>query len=402
MPRSTPQLITSTPKPLTKSNKNNRNNNQSIKQKGFCSSYSEANILHQQQAHRHINTTTGYRSNLLRLISGSTAIQYVAPRAAAGISNAVVMDESARNNTNFQPNNVSKNFAGGDRRESTSDALEADRLPHFSSEDNKHKEDIDEMGVEKEDSIEHDDKHDDETIDMETINSRPMMFRRRYYAHLRNINADDTAKSVPEITEPTPDKSSDCSEETTPSTSMVDRYAGSVERILQMMNSHNVARSQIPLDSCRLLLGAGDGASGSPGSDSSPDETTTAALARHRPCPYSYYALFFMLAANVFGFALSLSFQVMMMLKLNGDRLLLRAWHVWSDSVVHGRRQQTAGTSGNDGNAMLRYAILLPVFAVGLVAYAIVWLLFYVNRFLLSAVPNRVAQLINFNIQIVY
>lgn len=105
---------------------------------------------------------------------------------------------------------------------------------------------------------------------------------------------------------------------------------------------------------------------------------------------YSYYALFFMVLSNLIGFGLSLTFQVLLFLKANADRFLCKSWSHWKKAGLLQRE-----------NNLLTLSLLIPVVIVVCLAYAIIWTCFGINKFLLTEVPDRVAQMICFNFRIV-
>lgn len=105
---------------------------------------------------------------------------------------------------------------------------------------------------------------------------------------------------------------------------------------------------------------------------------------------YSYYALFFMVMSNFIGFGLSLTFQMLLFMKANADRFLHRSWQHW----------KSAGSLHCDNN-MLTLILLIPVLILVCCAYGFIWACFGINKFLLTAVPDRVANMINYNIRIV-
>lgn len=104
---------------------------------------------------------------------------------------------------------------------------------------------------------------------------------------------------------------------------------------------------------------------------------------------YSYYALFFMVMSNLIGFGLSLTFQVLLILKRNADRFLNKSWIHWKNAGIFQRE-----------NNLLALCLLIPIVIVVGLAYAIIWTCFGINKFLLTEVPDRVDQLISFKIRI--
>lgn len=157
-------------------------------------------------------------------------------------------------------------------------------------------------------------------------------------------------------------------------------YESRVDQILKIMNTaesdykHRIRvtskSSQQPLPQMQQSLEM-------PGTTTSPDN-------------YSFYALVFMVASNLVGFTLSLSYQVLLFLKLNADRFLHKSW-------VHCRNVSVLGTEHN----IVTLVLMLPLILVVLLLYLSIWAAFNVNRLLLTTVPDRLADMINFNIQIV-
>lgn len=105
---------------------------------------------------------------------------------------------------------------------------------------------------------------------------------------------------------------------------------------------------------------------------------------------YSFYALFFMIASNVVGLLLSLSYQVLLFFKVNADRFLNNSWSHWQNATVLQRE-----------NNIMTLIIMLPVILLVLMAYVSIWLAYNLNRLMLTSVPDRLADAINFNIHIV-
>lgn len=105
---------------------------------------------------------------------------------------------------------------------------------------------------------------------------------------------------------------------------------------------------------------------------------------------YSFYALFFMVGSNLVGLLLSLTYQVLLFLKLNADHFLYKSWQQWQNaSIVQGE------------NNILVLMMMLPLLLFVMITYASVWAAFSVNRMLLTSVPDRLADMINFNIHII-
>lgn len=109
-----------------------------------------------------------------------------------------------------------------------------------------------------------------------------------------------------------------------------------------------------------------------------------------QPSNYSYYSLLFMLISNVCGVVLSLTFRILLFLHINAYHFLARLWSHWQLSDIT-----------RTGNNCLLYVILMPVMAILLIGYICIFAMVTLNRWLLTAVPNRVAQFISFDIQIV-
>lgn len=150
-------------------------------------------------------------------------------------------------------------------------------------------------------------------------------------------------------------------------------YDSRVDKILQIMNTAETDYSKH-----RIRLTTAQSANGD---------------AKHSPAPanrYSYYALFFMVISNIVGVALSLNYQVLLFLKLNADRFLGQSWQ-------HCQNVTLLRTENN----IVTLLLMLPLIVVVLLAYVTIWAAYNLNRLLLTTVPDRLAQLINFNIQIV-
>lgn len=143
-------------------------------------------------------------------------------------------------------------------------------------------------------------------------------------------------------------------------------YEKNIDKILKFMNSDEYELAHVSADSLKSKLNAADIGN------------------------YSYYALFFMVISNFIGFGLSLTFQVLLFLKANADRFLNKSWVNW----------KSAGSWQCDNN-MLTLILLIPVLILVCSAYGFIWACFGVNKFLLTTVPDRVAQMINFNVRIV-
>lgn len=144
-------------------------------------------------------------------------------------------------------------------------------------------------------------------------------------------------------------------------------YDEKVDQILKIMNSDKkYALAHVSADSVQSKLNAADMGK------------------------YSYYALFFMITSNFIGFGLSLTFQMLLFLKANADRFLHKSWLHW----------KSVGSLQFDNN-MLTIILLIPVLILVCCAYGFIWACFGVNKFLLTTVPDRVAQMINFNVRIV-
>lgn len=146
-------------------------------------------------------------------------------------------------------------------------------------------------------------------------------------------------------------------------------YESRIEKILRIMNTSNTefAQHRIQLTHSNVI---------------SKHSTNT-----HN---YSFYALLFMIASNLTGLTLSLTFQVLLFLKLNSDRFLNHSWRHWQHATVLQR-----------DNNIVTLILMLPLILVVLVAYVSIWLTYNVNRLLLTSVPDRLADWINFNIHIV-
>lgn len=153
-------------------------------------------------------------------------------------------------------------------------------------------------------------------------------------------------------------------------------YESRVDKILRIMNTsnsdyakHRIRVTQIP-------------------SASRPRHST--GLHTNITQNYSLYVLFFMIASNLIGLTLSLTYQVLLFFKLNADRFLNHSWSHWQHATVLQRE-----------NNIVTLVLMLPLILAVLVAYVSIWLAYNVNRLLLTSVPDRLADLINFNIQIV-
>lgn len=152
-------------------------------------------------------------------------------------------------------------------------------------------------------------------------------------------------------------------------------YDSRVDKILQIMNTAETDYAKHRIRVTTTKSGNGDGD------------------AKHASAPvnrYSYYALFFMVISNIVGVALSLNYQVLLFLKLNADRFLGQSWQ-------HCQNVTLLRTENN----IVTLLLMLPLIAVVLLAYVTIWAAYNLNRLLLTTVPDRLAQLINFNIQIV-
>lgn len=146
-------------------------------------------------------------------------------------------------------------------------------------------------------------------------------------------------------------------------------YESRVEKILRIMNTSNTEFSQH-----RIRV------------TQKPTSTNVNNLHQN----YSFYALLFMIASNLFGLILSLTFQVLLFLKLNADRFLIHCWSHWQHASVLHRE-----------NNILTLIMMLPLILVVLVAYTSIWLAYNINRLLLTSVPDRLADVVSFNIHIV-
>lgn len=121
-----------------------------------------------------------------------------------------------------------------------------------------------------------------------------------------------------------------------------------------------------------------------------PDGKLPVPLASETVLNYSFYALIFMVISNIVGVVLSLTYQVLLFLKLNADRFLNKSWLHWQNVSVFGAE-----------NNIVTLMLMLPVILAILVAYVTIWAAYNVNRLMLTTVPDRLADMINFNIQIV-
>lgn len=105
---------------------------------------------------------------------------------------------------------------------------------------------------------------------------------------------------------------------------------------------------------------------------------------------YSYYALFFMIISNLIGFGLSFTFEMLIFLKANSDRFLSKCWTHWKKAGLLQRE-----------NNLLTLCLLIPVLILVCLAYAIIWTCYGINKFLLTEIPDRIAQMVCFNFRIV-
>lgn len=138
------------------------------------------------------------------------------------------------------------------------------------------------------------------------------------------------------------------------------------DTVLKLMNSEKDASAHLSADSLQSKLDGADAGN------------------------YSYYALFFMVSSNFIGFGLSLTFQMLLFLKANADRFLNKSWLHW----------KKVGSLQFDNN-LLTLILLIPVLILFCCAYGFIWACFAINKFLLTTVPDHVAQKINFNVRIV-
>lgn len=171
-------------------------------------------------------------------------------------------------------------------------------------------------------------------------------------------------------------------------------YESSVDKILQIMNTAETDYTKHRLRVTSQRSGSPNSATNMsliPYTNNNQFTTPTDQF----PVPtfnnnYSFYALFFMLLSNIVGVTLSLSFQVLLCLKLNADRFLNKSWlHCQNVSIL-----------GMENNVVV-LLLMLPVILLVLVAYVTIWAAYNLNRLMLTTVPDRLAEMINFNIQIV-
>lgn len=105
---------------------------------------------------------------------------------------------------------------------------------------------------------------------------------------------------------------------------------------------------------------------------------------------YSFYALIFMVMSNIVGVVLSLTYQVLLFLKINADCFLNKSWSHWQNVSIFGTE-----------NNIVTLLLLMPLILSVLLAYITIWAAYNLNRLMLTTVPDRLADMINFNIQIV-
>lgn len=201
-----------------------------------------------------------------------------------------------------------------------------------------------------------------------------LMFKRKYKP-LRDTFEEDSELKVK------PPKMLDISVADKPEAEGTNMFESRIDKILKIMNT---AESDFSQHKIRVTNAAKE-------QDASNGFHQSTAADGHN---YSYYALFFMITSNLIGLGLSLLFQILLFVKINADGFLLRCWEHWHKVGIR------SAVNGKE-HSLWKFFVLMPMLVIVCTMYGCIWACFSINKFLLTAVPDRVAHSINFNIQII-
>lgn len=103
------------------------------------------------------------------------------------------------------------------------------------------------------------------------------------------------------------------------------------------------------------------------------------------PSNYSYYAVFFMVIANLVGLILTCSFQILLYFKKNCDTILIGSLNYWQQRNL-----------GDSDKKIILIALALPFMVMIIMCYICLWTLYNLNAFLLYPVPDRFYRWLSF------